>query len=96
MRISFYIFSLLVTSMTAFSLPTPKLVMSLDPMDADEAVVYSSKDANVWEKRAIMDADEAVVYSSVDANVWEKRGIDEDMDADEAVVYSSEDANVWE
>ena len=42
-------------------------------MDSDEAVVYSSNDANVWEKREWddLDADEAVVYSSRDANVWE-------------------------
>ena len=44
-----------------------------ESLDADEAVVYSTKDANVWEKRqmAELDADEAVVYSSKDANVWE-------------------------
>lgn len=42
-------------------------------MDADEAVVYSSKEPNVWEKRSTdgMDADEAVVYSASDPNVWE-------------------------
>ena len=48
--------------------------MTPDSMDADEAVVYSSKHANVWEKRGMadnMDADEAVVYSSEDTNVWE-------------------------
>ena len=48
-------------------------LIARDSLDADEAVVYSSGDANVWEKRADedLDADEAVVYSSEDANVWE-------------------------
>ena len=68
---------------------------SLGTKDADEAVVYSTTDANVWEKRgADQDADEAVVYSTKDTNVWEKRG--GEKDADEAVVYSTSDANVWE
>ncbi|MCJ1401656.1 hypothetical protein MMC11_004873 [Xylographa trunciseda] len=74
MKPSFYTFCQLFINITSFALPTPKLVMILDSMDADEAVVYSSKDANVWEKRGMagnMDADEAVVYSSDDAYVWE-------------------------
>lgn len=48
-------------------------LIARDSLDADEAVVYSSGDANVWEKRTDedLDADEAVVYSSEDANIWE-------------------------